>query len=261
MIEFGRRPGIVLRGYGEDEIAVHAELNPDVPIIPAAKRLAGARKALARGCDAVILDDAFQHRVLRRDLDIVLVSVEQWGGNRRLMPRGPWREREGALARADLIVVTRKSADLAEAEALMTALKRHSPDRPIVVCHLKPKSLIGLHGDSTGVQIVSLRGKSVLAVASLADPVPFIRQLEEAGAEVELESFPDHYAFTAEDAANIRERAGKRTIVMTRKEAVKLRALLPEASGAVVLDQEVVIESGATEIDRALRRALERQIP
>ncbi len=259
---FGRRPAVVLRGYGEDEISVHRELNPDVPIFADRKRLAGARQALARGCDAVILDDAFQHRALRRDLDIVLISVEQWQGNRRLLPRGPWREREAALSRADLLVVTRKSASIQETEDLMTRLQRHSPDRPLASCHLKPLSLSGLHGEASDVQpLKNLGGKDVLAVASLADPAPFVAQLEQSGARVELSSFPDHYTFTEDDVATILERAGDRMIVMTRKEAVKLRDLISGGSRIHVLDQEVVIESGATEIDRALRRAMDRQIP
>lgn len=262
LIEFGRRPAIVLRGYGADEVAVHAELNPDVPVITAAKRLKGSRQALEQGSDVVILDDAFQHRALRRDLDIVLVSVEQWQGNRRLMPRGPWREREGALARADLIIVTRKSARGEEATEVMAALERHSPDRPIVRCYLESRSLIKLHGGPSDLSAIdSLDGQDVLAIASLADPAPFLRQMEDAGANVDMETFPDHYAFTADDAAEILERAGKRTVVMTRKEAVKLSEFLPDSAAVYVLDQRVIIESGMNEVERALRRALERQIP
>src|SRR5690606_37512688 len=107
--EYGRRPAIVLRGYGADEILVHRELNPDVPVHAARARIEGVREAAARGSDVVILDDGFQHRAIQRDLDVVLLTADGWTGEVRLLPRGPWREDLGALRRADLVVVTRKA--------------------------------------------------------------------------------------------------------------------------------------------------------
>ena len=86
------RPAILLRGYGGDEVHVHARLNPGIPVIANADRVAGVRQALAQGADVVVADDAFQHRQLRRTADVVLVSVEQMLRPRRLLPAGPWRE-------------------------------------------------------------------------------------------------------------------------------------------------------------------------
>ena len=95
LTDLGRRPAIALRGYGEDEILLHRELNPDVPVFRGKRRVEAARQAVAAGRDAVVLDDAFQHRALARDLDVVLVPVEGWEPRPRLVPRGPWRESPG----------------------------------------------------------------------------------------------------------------------------------------------------------------------
>ncbi|MBW3631289.1 MAG: tetraacyldisaccharide 4'-kinase, partial [Gemmatimonadetes bacterium] len=103
---WGRCPAIVLRGYGSDEVQVHAELNPDVPVFVAPRRAIGVAEAARAGRDVAILDDAFQHRALSRDLDVVLVSSESWTDRRRLLPRGPWRESITALRRAGVVVVT-----------------------------------------------------------------------------------------------------------------------------------------------------------
>ena len=54
-----------------------------------------------------VLDDGFQHRAARRDVDIVLLAAEQ-GADGPLLPRGRFREPMSALSRADAIVVTRK---------------------------------------------------------------------------------------------------------------------------------------------------------
>src|SRR5687768_3724395 len=69
---WGRKPGIALRGYGQDEILLHRELNPRIWVASGARRAEAARELVGHGCDVVVLDDAFQHRRLARDLDLVL---------------------------------------------------------------------------------------------------------------------------------------------------------------------------------------------
>ncbi|HYJ81027.1 MAG TPA: tetraacyldisaccharide 4'-kinase [Longimicrobiaceae bacterium] len=252
---WGHSPGIALRGYGEDEVLLHRELNPDVPVFAAWRRVDAARAAGAAGCDTVVLDDAFQHRALARDLDIVLVSVEDWDGAPKLLPRGPWRESPAALRRADLVVLTRKSASPERAAEVAKEVMGVVPGLPVLHCHLRPNRLVPLHpGESRGLE--TLAGCRVLAVAALASPRPLLEQLRSAGAEVAADIYPDHHDFSAEEARVIRERAGGSTIVMTRKDAVKLRPLLDRVVGAWVLEQSVEIESGLDVLDHALRRAL-----
>jgi tetraacyldisaccharide 4'-kinase len=255
LAEWGRRPAIALRGYGEDEILLHRELNPDVPVFRGKRRVEAAREAVAAGRDAVVLDDAFQHRALTRDLDIVLVPVESWEPRPRLVPRGPWREGPRALARADVIVLTRKSADAARAAEVEAEVARMHPQKPIIQCALLPSRLVPLHGGEAKA-LGALAGKRVLGVAALAVPEPFIEHLFEAGAEVDAATYPDHHPFDQDDAETLVEWAGGRMMVMTHKDAVKLRPLLPASAMAYVLEQAVTIESGADALDAALRRAL-----
>ncbi|HEX2209148.1 MAG TPA: tetraacyldisaccharide 4'-kinase [Longimicrobium sp.] len=256
--EWGRDPAIVLRGYGEDEILLHRELNPKIPVLYDKRRAEAVLEAFAAGCDVVVLDDAFQHRALARDLDVVLVPVEGWEPRPRLIPRGPWRESPRALARADLIVLTRKSADAARAARVEAEVARMHPRKPVVRCALLPSRLVPLHGgEARGID--TLRGKRVLAVAALAVPEPFIEHLFEAGADADASTYPDHHPFDQDDAENLVEWAGGRMMVMTHKDAVKLRPLLPASADAWVLEQTVLIESGADALDAALRRALEER--
>lgn len=254
LAESGRRPAVVLRGYGADEVAVHRELNSGVPVYAAPKRVEGVLAAAADGRDVAVLDDAFQHRVLGRHLDVVLVSAESWSARRRLLPRGPWREPAGALSRADLMIVTRKSASREAAASVAAECRAHAPGVPLVVIHLAPTGLT----DEAGGRLTLdwLEDREVLAVASLADPVPFVRQLEALGARVELSAYPDHHPFSVNDLDEITRRAAGRRVVCTRKEAVKLRPLAAEHGAAaaplVVLEQGVAVESGGEAIDRAL---------
>ena len=88
------------RGYGGDESIVHKTLNPDVPVFVSADRAQGISMAARSGAQAVVLDDAFQHRRASRDVDIVLISADDWTSSHRLLPAGPYREPLSALRRA-----------------------------------------------------------------------------------------------------------------------------------------------------------------
>jgi tetraacyldisaccharide 4'-kinase len=252
--DWGRKPGIALRGYGGDEVILHRELNPGIPVATAAKRVEAARELVAAGCDVVVLDDAFQHRRLARDLDVVLVAVETWERAPRLIPRGPWREDVSALARADLVVLTRKSARAARAGEVASEVQAAAPGKPVAICHLAADGLVPLHGGDAQ-PLSSLARRDILAVAALAMPGPFFAALRDAGARVEEASYPDHHPFSAADALRIVSRAMGRPIVVTHKDAVKLRGLISPPANVLVLEQAVRIESGGEGLDAALRRA------
>lgn len=256
LLQQGLRPAVVLRGYGADEVLVHQEVNPSVPVFTAARRIEAVREAAREGCDIAVLDDAFQHRRIARDLDVVLLGVDAWRGAPRLLPRGGWREGLGALRRADLVVLTRKAAPEAAARALEDELKGEVDPRRLVRCRMAPAGLervdaSGAAEDRVGLE--ALAGREVLAVSSLADPRPFVRHLEEAGARVELAAFPDHHDFSSGEVTELVRRAASRPLLMTRKEAVKLRPLLPPGVDAWMLPQSVVIESNQEALDAALQ--------
>ena len=258
LLAWGLRPAVILRGYGADEILVHRELNPDAPVFAAKRRIDAVRRAAGEGCGVAVLDDAFQHRSLARDLDAVLVAAESGRFRRHLLPRGPWRERRSALRRADLVIVTRKSASGEEA-AGMAAELRGAAGGPVVICHLAPSGLEPLHPVGTGRRDPGeLKGRAVLAVASLADPRPLAEQLGALGADVELARYPDHHEFDAADVDSILRRAAGRTIILTRKEAVKLRPLMPPSPSTLVLSQEVDFAADEPVVLRLLREAAGR---
>lgn len=251
---WGARPAVVLRGYGRDEVLVHERLNPTVPVFAFARRIDGVRAAAAAGCRIAVLDDGFQHRRLHRDLDVLLVAVEAWRARRALLPRGPWREPPAAARRADAVVLTRKSAGHEDAAALRRELEPVVTRAILAECRLAPAGLEGLH-DSEPYSLAELRGSQVLAVAALAAPASFAANLQTAGADVELAAFPDHHEFTTAEAAALVERAAGRPLLMTLKDAVKLRPLLDAGVRALVLHQRLEFTAGEAELLRALRRA------
>jgi tetraacyldisaccharide 4'-kinase len=245
----GHRPAVLHGGYAPDEPALHRAWNPDIPVIVGRNRLAGAGRAAERGATVAILDDGFQHRRLARDLDIVLVAAETWEGPRHLLPRGPWREPVSAMRRADLIVVTRKSADASTAARVAVEVEARAGGRPCCVAHVRPAAWRA----PPGATAARPEG-SCVAVAGVAAPDSFIANARAAGADVVAALlFGDHHDYTRDDAARIIREAAGGGIVTTEKDATKLRPLLPDAA-VWALRQEVGIEAGADVLAERLDR-------
>ncbi len=257
LVAKGVKPGIVLRGYGGDETVVHQRLNEGVPVIASADRARGIHEAIAQGVDAVVLDDAFQHRRAARDADVVLVSADAWTGSPRLLPAGPWREPLRSARRANLVIITRKVADRSKVEDVRRALANAAPLVPVVAAHLAP---VDLRSTTTGqtLPLHVLQGADLTAIAGIANPESFFRQLTELGAVVRPHSFADHHAFTREEAHDLAARATSSDfVVCTLKDAVKLESLWPAEAGSLwYVSQRLRIEDGQDHIDRLLDRVI-----
>jgi tetraacyldisaccharide 4'-kinase len=253
----GARPAIVLRGYGADEIRVHEMLNPTMPVIAGADRVAAVARAADAGADIAVLDDAFQHRRARRAADFVLVSADRWTANPRLLPAGPWREPLGALRRATMAIVTRKAADDSRVAEVHARLSAAAPHVPRVSVALVPSELVRVDERGQVVQrraLETLAGRSVDAVLSIADPNAFIRQLEARGARVRPRIFPDHHRFTQEEITRlVSDLHSAELVVCTLKDAVKLAPQWPRlAPGLWYVSQQVMVERGVGGVERVL---------
>ena len=175
----------------------------------------------------LILDDAFQLLGVARELNIVIVSAESLDESPWPLPAGPWREHWGALERADLVLVTRREAPPATALALADRLAGERPRTPVALASLALASLEGMR-TGTSVPLAALAGRRVVAACGIADPQSFRRQLEAAGASVQLVAFQDHYTYRRRDVTWLaRVAAGGDYVVVTEKDAVKLRARWP----------------------------------
>ena len=248
----GRRPALLHGAYAPDEPELHRRWAPGVPVLENRDRLAAAARAVAEGADVLVLDDAFQHRRIARDLDLLLVACESWGRRIRLLPRGGWREPPGSARRASLIAVTRRRAPAELAERAAAELARLAPGVRVIRLHLRPAGWRH-QGDAAPPP-----GQPALAVAAVADPGSFLDNARSAGAVLHDQRWwRDHHRYHAADAALILARAGTAPIVTTEKDWVKLERLLP-ADRVWVLRQEVAVESGHAELAAALERVLQR---
>ena len=230
----GFAPGLLTRGYGRgttelalaDGVSARADAVGDepamlahehgVPVAAVARRIEGARALVQRGCDALVLDDGFSHRKLRRDLDVVVLRAEAPLADGRLLPAGPLRESAKGLQRADVVWLHARSSGQHPTLGVALAddvLRVHSEDAEAACT------------DGQGAPM-NLRGARIVAACGIARPEGFAATLKRAGADVaELRAFPDHHRYSAADIAQLGEAVTKHgavALVVTAKDAVKL---------------------------------------
>ena len=254
----GHQPALVTRGYGSDEVLLYRLRHPGVPVVVQKSRVKGVAQAEEEGASVAVLDDGFQHRVLKRNVDIVLLAAEQ-GAENPLLPRGRFREPLSALSRADAVVITRKFATHAEACALGSLAMGHAPNAVLGQIHLAEDGWTGLGGDLPAGAHAGPPAGDLLAVSSIAEPNGFHEMVRsQASGVVECMAFPDHHPFTNQDVRRIVERAGGRPVVTTEKDAVKLRAFSEEMPRTHVLRLRVAWDFGQDAVMELIRRALHK---
>lgn len=247
----GARPAIVMRGYGEDEPEVHARLNLDIPVIVDPDRAAGVARARDVGANVVVLDDAFQHRRAARQADIVLVSAERGLASARMLPAGPFREPVGALRRASMLLVTRKTAALDQAQAVLDVATGVS-GIPGAIVALVLNEIVPANGGAP-LPVASLAGKRVTLLTGVAEPELVAAQLRTHGAQVKVHAYPDHHAFSdAELAAAARDGDTSDFALCTLKDVVKIAGRWPGERPLWYLSQRLIVERGDDELVRLL---------
>ena len=179
----GHRPGIVSRGYGADSTGVNDEkrvleiLCPAVPHVQMPDRVVAARKLIKESdVTIVVLDDAFQHRRIHRDLNIVLIDATNPFGYGFQLPRGLLREPLGGLKRADVVLITR--ADQVEETAITRITKVINEQNPKLADHIatvsfEPTGLVSPAGEL--VPATAVEQKDVTVLTAIGNPSAFVR--------------------------------------------------------------------------------------
>jgi tetraacyldisaccharide 4'-kinase len=262
----GVRVAILSRGYGSrwgpnDEAQVLQENLPEVPHLQGADRFRLAASAVEElGSELLILDDGFQHRRLRRDLDLVLVDATAPWGCGHLFPRGPLREPPSSLRRAHLIVLTRcDQVGREERAALRKRLNQVALDIPQVETRHRPAEWV--NSDGNELPLASLAGRPVAAFCGIGNPEAFRRTLAHLGAEVRaFRAFPDHHDYSAADVEDlrnwVRQQPTECLLATTQKDLVKIPLAHLGERELWALKIELQVEAGGEVLEGKLHGAL-----
>lgn len=214
------RPGIVVVGTGTgplvapeeggDEAVMLARRFPGV-VVTGERRAAAAAEACRLGCDAIVLDDGFQHRALHRDADLVLLGGDEAAA--RLLPAGPLREPLRALRRARAVLRVDGAVPVPV-----------PPGVPAFRARVEASALVrATPAGWVEEPLASIAGTPVVAVAGVARPERFLATLAARGAEITgVLRFPDHHRYAPADVAAVAAAARTGAVVTTEKDLVKL---------------------------------------
>lgn len=254
---------IISRGYGardgqqNDEALELAARLPTVPHLQDPDRVAAARAALAtKPRQVLILDDAFQHRRIARDLDVVLLDALEPFGYGHLLPRGLLREPIANLSRAQVIGLSRSDAVSASRrqEIRATALT-HAPRAIWLELVHRPQSLVAFDGHV--VEFAELHGKRIAAFCGIGNPAGFRHTLASCGlTAVELFELPDHCLYSAAEMLRLSQWLEPRDVthvVCTRKDLVKIPRDTIAGKKLLAVDVRLEITVGRDELENLLR--------
>ena len=238
--ELGLRVAIISRGYGgqrdasgtrpNDEALEMQQRLPDVPQLQDPDRIKSATIAIEElETQCLVMDDGFQHRRLHRDLDVVLIDATNPFGYGYLLPRGLLREPIGALARADVVVITRcQQVDQSAIDAILKVIAQATAGdhQSTVICQTQTVAKRWLQFDGQSMEVNDFGAVPVMACCAIGNPDSFVKTAKLSGANVVGQKFfPDHHAFTRDDIESVvrlaREKGADR-IICTHKDLVKI---------------------------------------
>ena len=248
-----KQPGVISRGYkGKfngphrvdlsttenapryfgDEPTMIAANYPSVPVFVCPNRFEAGEALLAEDpVDIIFADDAFQHRQLYRDLDIVVIDALEPLKNYRVLPDGRGREPVIGLRRADFIILNKINMVSAKEKASVREFIKMvtSEQVPIAECGYQLSDICHI-GDGQKRNVPE--GTKCLLVSGVGRPESFEKLLADESIEaVHHMSYEDHYEYKNHDIQEILRRMrkyGADIVLMTEKDAVKISNLTEE---------------------------------
>ncbi|MCB9249013.1 MAG: tetraacyldisaccharide 4'-kinase [Ignavibacteriales bacterium] len=242
------RVGVLSRGYGRNSKGYHLVSKGDSPLIdvsksgdeillvsaeckvPAAvseKRVIGAQNFLNDvELDTIVLDDAFQHRWIWRDLNILIIDQKFLSNvnsiDQNLLPLGSMREPFESTKRADLIVINRKFSPKI---TLPSKLKHYFLEKSLYYSYYSVEGIYDVK-DNKKYTTKDFEGQHSLVVCGIAKPFSFLRVLEENNINIKNKIiFNDHKNYTIKEVEEIRKKfysTNSYSVLTTQKDAVKL---------------------------------------
>ena len=244
----GYKVGVLSRGYGRKSIGYklvskgdailtsveecgdeiyHTSLECKVAAAVSENRVKGAKRLIEETkINTIALDDAFQHRWIGRDIDLVIID-QNFVNNKsffthNLLPSGDLREGFDSLKRADAIIVNRKFLDNEEVKSEM---KKYFKGKQIFTSYYKAISFVDAMR-KIEYNLDDFKGQESLVVSGIANPQSFLNVLGNVHVNTQNKLiFRDHKNYTLREVQQIRKRfytTNSHSVVTTEKDAVKL---------------------------------------
>lgn len=207
----------------------------DLRVAVDTKRVRGIKTLLEEfgELQAILLDDAYQHRAVKPGLSILLTDYSRLYCNDRLLPAGRLREPKNNASRADIIVVTKTPEVLSPLERRIVRNElRPRPHQKVFFSYLKYGDFVPFSAargtKRPNKDFYFERDFSILVVTGIAHPESMIEYLEKNVPTVKHLQFPDHHPFVEQDIQKIKStfdtfESGNKILLTTEKDAMRLQ--------------------------------------
>jgi tetraacyldisaccharide 4'-kinase len=205
--------------------------------------------------EAILLDDAFQHRAVDPSFSILLTEYNRPFTRDYVLPAGNLREARKGASRADVIVVTKCPAQKVDTNSLANDIRKYAGNKPVFFTTLRYRDLIPF-GD-----LGAPSGKIIL-VTGIANPDPLYDHLKQHFEILKHFRYADHHAFTESDVNEVHYEAQQISdacIVTTEKDMARLRSTRSVTKHPwFYVPVEVEFLENGSEFDALIARQLER---
>lgn len=221
--------------------------------------------------DVIVLDDAYQHLKLKRDIDLVLLDNKYPFGNNHLLPRGTLREPISSLMRSDAIILTRSdSTSDMEKESSLSKFKKYTCGKPIFKAIHTPKIYKIIKGKNIISDKISthsfdlMRGQKVFAFSGIARNSDFRHVVEGLNCKLKgFTEFPDHHLYSNDDLSNLLQLLNKLKVdfvLTTEKDYVKIADRVTWPVDLVVIGINISLGNYDNAFDNFLKNRLDELV-
>lgn len=262
--ELGDEPMQLKMQFPDLTVAVSENRAMGIPLL-----LHHARQTI----QVIILDDAFQHRVVRPQLSILLTEYDRPYTRDTLLPAGRLREPIAGAARADIIIVSKSPATLhhTDRQTLIAELKP-LPRQIVLFSHLRYEQPYPL-AMASPIEVKRKMPKinldapiTVLLFCGIARTEAIEKYLRSQYQTVETLYFSDHHRYTNRDLRQLQTTfealtAPNKIIITTEKDAARLQLLSEKIATLSLPIYCLPVSVGFNETDAALlHQAIERSL-
>lgn len=225
-------PGTPATIIGDEPFQI-ANKFPDIRVAVDEKRAHGINALLnSERYDAILLDDAFQHRKVTPSLNILLVDYNRNIMDDYMLPAGRLREWAYNRKRADIIIVTKcpKEISQREREELSGRLCVSESQR-IFFTTIKYGVPYSINNDKELINLEQLSvDSSILLLSGIASPQQMYSHIRQFTDNIEMLTFGDHHNYTLSDIYSLKLKLSKisatrKFILTTEKDAARLREM------------------------------------
>lgn len=259
VVSDGRKPPLDYTVSGDEPILMAKRL-PKIPIVVDEVRLRGGTHLVRKfDPDVIILDDGFQHRLLHRDIDIVLLDATSPFSGGMMLPAGRLREPPKSLYRADLVIFTRSTQETPTQKDL--DLIKTKTDAPILKSIHQPMEWVSLDGKRK-LPISEPIATNPLLVSGIVRPDHFESMVRSLGITPAAHlTYPDHHRYGTKELdqiAGLYRTLKADAILTTEKDLIKWPPLL-KALKVWALRISMVITEGEEQLEGLSKNHIMKQ--